>query len=130
MDTQDIKDRVVQETIEQLCLHLAANSRELYFPEMCVGLEISLRKFRKNCSNNNYRKSIQQLLEAMSANRELIVQKRNLLKQRQLSSDKLQNFQAMLHKTLSKEPTPLERERNKALKMQRQKQMLKETQQE
>jgi hypothetical protein len=90
--TQEIKDRVVQETLEQLGLHLAANSRELFFPEMSVGIEICLRRFRKTCTNNVYRKSIQQLLEAIGANRDLITQKRSLLKQKQLSSEKLDTF--------------------------------------
>jgi hypothetical protein len=58
IDTVEMKDKIVQESLEQLTLYLAAHSRKMYFPEMTIGLTIVLRKFRKNSSNNNYRKMI------------------------------------------------------------------------
>ncbi len=58
LDTVEMKDRVVQEAIEHLTKYLAIHSRRMYFPEMTVGLSIVLRKFRKNSTNNNYRKLV------------------------------------------------------------------------
>jgi len=80
LDTVEMKDRVVQESLEHLTQFLAVHSRRIYFPEMTIGLSIVLRKFRKGSSNNNYRKLIQSFLEAIQTNSDMITAKRNLLK--------------------------------------------------
>lgn len=116
IDTSEMKDRVVQESLEHLTLFMAANSRELGFPEMTVGLEIVLRKFRKNCTNANYRKYMLTFLDTMKANEDLIKEKREKLKDRTLKSNKIKDLQLALHKLLTNAPTPLEKERNKIMK--------------
>lgn len=56
LDTVEMKDKVVQESLEHLTMHLADHARKLYFPEMVVGLSYVLRKFKKDTKNPNYRK--------------------------------------------------------------------------
>lgn len=117
LDTVEMKDKVVQESLENLTLHLADHARKLYFPEMVVGLSFVLRRFKKETKNTIYRKQIQTFLQAVQSNSELIMEKRALLKQKQLKSERLDQVQAMLTKAISKEPTAVEREKLKILKM-------------
>jgi hypothetical protein len=42
-----MKDRIVKETMEELTIYYASNSRSLSFPEMIVPLGVMLRKFKK-----------------------------------------------------------------------------------
>jgi len=70
-------------------MYLAGNSRDISFPEMVVGMNIVLRKFKKNCKNNNYCKYMQSFLETVKLNDDLITEKRKGLKQKYLKSTKL-----------------------------------------
>ena len=56
---------------------------------MVVGMNIVLRKFKKNCKNNNYCKYMQSFLETVKLNDDLITEKRKGLKQKYLKSTKL-----------------------------------------
>lgn len=125
LDTIEMKDRVVVESLEQLTLYLATFSRSLFYPELTVALTVVLRRFRKDCSNANYKKLIQSFLLAIDHNSSTIVQKRNLLKQKQLKSTKVQHVEAMLRKTIGKVPLSMEKERNKILKKRIQKDEMK-----
>ena len=58
VDTQEIKDRIVKESIEALTLYFAANATSLSFPELFVPVGVVLRKFKKNTNNSNYRKTV------------------------------------------------------------------------
>ena len=58
VDTQEIKDRIVKESIEALTLYFAANATSLSFPELFVPVGVVLRKFKKNTNNSNYRKMV------------------------------------------------------------------------
>jgi len=72
-----------------MTIYLATNSRDMAFPEMTLALSLVLRKFRKGCSNSNYRKAMTTFLEAVKANEDLIIEKRALLKDKVLKSAKL-----------------------------------------
>ena len=56
MPTQEIKDRIVKETIEALTHYYAANAASLSFPELLIPTGVMLRKFKKNTTNGVYRK--------------------------------------------------------------------------
>jgi hypothetical protein len=58
IDTGEMKDRIVRETLDELVLYLAANSSSASFPEMAVPAELVLRKFKKTLGNQNYKKMI------------------------------------------------------------------------
>ena len=58
IDTAEMKDRIVRETLDELVLYLAANSSSVSFPEMAVPAELVLRKFKKTLGNQNYKKMI------------------------------------------------------------------------
>jgi len=67
-----MKDRLIKESIETLTLYFAANSKALAFPEMVVAPAVTLRKFRKQSSNNGYRKVVGNFLELLKRNEEWI----------------------------------------------------------
>jgi hypothetical protein len=75
-DTQVIKDRMIKESIEALTMFFGANSKSLSFPEMMVPTSVVLRKFRKNASNNAYRKTVGTFLELIKRNEDHVVAER------------------------------------------------------
>jgi hypothetical protein len=72
LDTAEMKDRIVKETLDELVLYLAANSGSASFPEMAVPAASVLRKFKKGTGNQNYRKMVTHVLEVIDANTEFI----------------------------------------------------------
>jgi len=58
IETSEMKDRIVQEALDELLLYYAANSRQIGFPEMIIGTKIMLSKFRKNTKSSNYRQLV------------------------------------------------------------------------
>jgi nucleolar complex protein 2 len=75
-ETTEVKDRMIRESIEALTLFLAANSKALAFPELIVPLSVVLRKFKKNCSNNSYRKMIGTFLDLLKRSEDWIAAER------------------------------------------------------
>lgn len=75
-DTQVIKDRMIKESIEALTMFFGANSKSLSFPEMMVPTSVVLRKFRKNASNNAYRKTVGSFLDLIKRNEDHVVAER------------------------------------------------------
>jgi hypothetical protein len=65
IDTAEMKDRIVRETLDELVLFLAANATSVSFPEIAVPAEHILRKFKKATSNANYRKMVTNILESI-----------------------------------------------------------------
>jgi len=65
VDTAQIKDRIVKETLEALTLYFAANALSLSFPEIIIPTTVILRKFKKNCNNNSYKKSVTSFLDLL-----------------------------------------------------------------
>ena len=65
VDTAEMKERILKESLEELMLYLAANSRAISFPEMTLAVSICLRKFKKVASNANYRKMVSHLLDVI-----------------------------------------------------------------
>lgn len=63
VDTSEMKERIIKETLDELLLFLTANSRSISFPEMAVPISLILRKFKKNSGNANYRKMVTSLLD-------------------------------------------------------------------
>ena len=55
IETSEMKDRIVQEALDELLLYYAANSRQIGFPEMIIGTTIVLKKFRKITKSSNYK---------------------------------------------------------------------------
>ena len=47
LETQEIKDRIVRESLANLTRYLAANSTSVALPEMCVSIGVILRKYKK-----------------------------------------------------------------------------------
>mmetsp|Transcript_112463 Transcript_112463/g.155342 ORF Transcript_112463/g.155342 Transcript_112463/m.155342 type:complete len:105 (+) Transcript_112463:1702-2016(+) len=68
VDTQPIKDRIVKETVEALTLYFASNAESLSFPELIIPTCVVLRKFKKNCNNNGYKKCISAFLDLLQRN--------------------------------------------------------------
>ena len=128
MDTAEMKDRIVKETLDELVLYLAANSSSASFPEMAVPAELVLRKFKKNLSNQNYKKMITQVLDAIQANSEYIKGKRTIFfvkDKNSLKSDSIKKFAMFLKK--KKEECPLDKEKKKILKLRLDKDLMKQT---
>jgi len=110
-----MKDRIIKETLEELLIYYAANSRSMSFPEMTIAPSVLLRKFRKNTTNNDYRKTILTFLDHLKANETLITQKRSNI--RDLSSANLDKLHKQLNDAIGKgKKTPLEIESDKLLK--------------
>lgn len=65
VDTSEMKERIIKETLDELLLYLCANSRSISFPEMAVPISIILRKFKKNSNNSNYRNLVTTLLDTV-----------------------------------------------------------------
>ena len=115
VDTQPIKDRIVKEVIEALTLYFAANATSLSFPEITIPTGVVLRKFKKNCTNNTYKKAITSFLELLQRNSDFVVQQRLALKQKSLRDPvKLySDFASQLNNT--KQQAPLLKERQKII---------------
>lgn len=123
VDTSEMKERIIKETLEELMLFLAANSRSVSFPEMAVPVCQILRKFKKGSSNANYRKLVTELLEKIDSNSEFIQLKRQVFffkDKNTLKSDNLKKWNLYMRKASEKSAadklTPLEGERKKFLK--------------
>lgn len=71
-DTQEMKDRIVKEILDELTIYYANNSRSLSFPEMVVPLGVLLRKFKKNTTNSGYRKTVAAFMDLIKKNEEFI----------------------------------------------------------
>ena len=81
-----MKDRIVKETMEDLTIYYASNSRSLSFPEMIVPLGVMLRKFKKQTTNGGYRKIVAAFLDLLKKNEDVIIQKRSGLKDKSLKN--------------------------------------------
>ena len=110
-DTIEMKDKIVREMIDELTIYYAHNSRLISFPELLIPVGVLLRKFKKNTSNNNYRKIVAAFMDLLKKNEDYIIQKRTLLKEKALKnlSGMLKNFENLLGQEL----TPLEKEKKK-----------------
>lgn len=82
--TQEARDRVLKEIIESLTMYLAANGNSLAFPEMVVPISVLLRKFKKQVSNNNYRKSVQSLIDLIARHESFVAETRAKIKDKSL----------------------------------------------
>jgi hypothetical protein len=58
LETQEMKDRIVKETLEELMIYFAHNSRNMSYPEMIVPIGVIMRRFKKHTKNGNYRKNV------------------------------------------------------------------------
>ena len=58
IDTSEMKDRLIRETVNLLTQYYAVNANCISLPEMMVPVGFLLRKFRKHCKNSNYRQSV------------------------------------------------------------------------
>lgn len=92
IDTAEMKDRIVKETLEELVLYLAANSGSISFPEMAIPASHLLRKFKKATGNQNYRKSVTHVLELLEANSDFIKGKRTVFFVKDKNSYKSDNL--------------------------------------
>ncbi len=85
-DTAEVKDRVVRETIDELTIYYAANSRLISFPEAIVPIGVLLRKFKKHTHNGNYRKIVAAFLDLLKKNEDLIIQKRLQMREKSIKN--------------------------------------------
>jgi len=83
-DTSEIKDRIIRESLEGLTSFFAANSKMLAFPEMLVPASVMLRKFKKNCSNNSYRKSVGTFLDLLKRSEDWLAAERAKIQDKSL----------------------------------------------
>ena len=128
IDTAEMKDRIVRETLDELVLYLAANSSSVSFPEMAVPAELVLRKFKKTLGNQNYKKMITQVLEAIQANSEFVKGKRTIFfvkDKHSLKSDNIKKWAMFMKK--KKEESPLDKEKKKVMKLRMDQEMMKQT---
>lgn len=65
LETSEMKDRIIREALASLTQFLAINATSVALPEMCISICVILRKFKKQCSNTTYRKSVQSFLELL-----------------------------------------------------------------
>jgi hypothetical protein len=72
-DTQEMKDRIVKEIIDELTIYYANNSRSISFPELTVPVGVLLRKFKKHTTNSGYRKSVAAFLDLLKKNEDYII---------------------------------------------------------
>ena len=84
LPTQEMKDRIVRESVEALTNYFAANAHSLSFPELVVPAGVMLRKFKKNINNNVYRKNVTSLLELIKRNEDMIANERAKIKDKSL----------------------------------------------
>lgn len=84
VETQEAKDRIIRDAIDGLTLYLAANSSQLAFPEMFVPVGVLLRKFKKNCKNPNYRKTVSAFLDLVKRNEDKIADARSKIRDKSL----------------------------------------------
>lgn len=104
-----MKDRIVKESIEELTIYFANNSRSISFPEMIVPIGVILRKFKKNTKNNNYRKIVAFFMELLMKNAEFIIQKRLQIKEKSIKN--IHGIMMNFENEIGTELTPLEKER-------------------
>lgn len=55
LETSELKDRLIRESIAALTHYYAANAHCICLPEMLVPAQVVLRKFKKNLTNSTYR---------------------------------------------------------------------------
>jgi len=65
-------------------LYLSANANSLAFPELVVPITVLLRKFKKQTSNNNYKKSVQSFLDLVARHETFVAQSRSKIKDKSL----------------------------------------------
>ena len=127
METSEIKDRIVKEALEEILIYYAANSRNIGFPEMTIGIQVVLRKFKKNSGNSSYRNLITAFLNVLEENSKVIISKRAQVRDK-LKSTSLTKIATQLNHLIGKNAvTPLEAERAKILKRRAEKDQMRET---
>mmetsp|Transcript_7097 Transcript_7097/g.11957 ORF Transcript_7097/g.11957 Transcript_7097/m.11957 type:complete len:337 (-) Transcript_7097:6-1016(-) len=72
VDTPEMRDRIIQEVTECLVSFYSANSRSLGFPEMTIGTETALRKFRKGIHSQAQRQQLLQFIETTAKTAEQV----------------------------------------------------------
>jgi hypothetical protein len=55
IETSEMKDRIIRESLTALTHYYAVNSSAISFPEIFIPASYVLRKFKKATGNNNYR---------------------------------------------------------------------------
>lgn len=88
IDTSEMKDRIVQEALDELLLYYAANSRQIGFPEMVIGTQNILKKFKKSTKSSSYRQLVQTFLDHLDKHSQAILAKRIAIKMK-LASENL-----------------------------------------
>jgi len=76
VDTAELRDKVVQESLDELTIYLASLSHSISFPELTIPLGVHLRRFKKNTSNAAYRKIVSSFLDNLKLTEDLVIQKR------------------------------------------------------
>lgn len=132
LDTTEMKDRIVKETLDELCLYLASNSGSVSFPEMAIPAAHVLKKFKKNSGNQNYKKMMTHVLEVIDLNSDFIKSKRTVFfvkEKNSLKSDNLKKWAMFIRKQGKKDggETPLDREKKKILKLRLEQDLMKQT---
>ena len=80
IDTLEMKERILKETVRALEKHYASQSHSIGFPEMIVPAQEILRKFKKALTNSGFRKQVGDLLDKLKENAEYVGQRRVGLK--------------------------------------------------
>lgn len=111
-DTQEMKDRIVKEIIDELTIYFANNSKSISFPEMVVPMGVLMRKFKKHTTNSGYRKLVAAFMDLIKKNEDYIIQKRVSIKDKSLKN-LFGMVQAFDNGFNQGELTPLQREKAK-----------------
>lgn len=74
--TTEMKDWVFRTLLDEITVYLGNHWNQAAFPEISLGIETSLRKFKKRCKNPGYCKMITALLQRIASSKELIEEKR------------------------------------------------------
>ena len=84
LETSEMKDRIIREALAALTQYLSTNADSIAFLEMCLSVSVILRKFKQQCTNNTYRKSVQTFLELLQSHQDVIQAERAKIKDKSL----------------------------------------------
>jgi hypothetical protein len=85
METQEMKDRIVKESLQALTHLLASQADQVSFPEMMVPVKFTLAKFKKNAHNQIYRRNVHQFIELIEKNCAEVSELRTKLRSKSIS---------------------------------------------
>ena len=76
IETGEMKDRLVKESLQQLTHYVASNANCISLPESMIPVSYTLRKFKKNVKNQVYRKAVISFLDLLQQTTDKVAEER------------------------------------------------------